>query len=57
MTHEDQLRQEIFHLGYRLHWGHDELMALAIDDRRAYVRLLIEALERETEAMREARGK
>jgi hypothetical protein len=40
----DQLRQEVFALGYHLHWSHAEAMALEIDERRAYIRLLSEVL-------------
>ncbi len=51
------MRQEIFHLAYRLHWSYTEIMGLAVDDRREFVRLLIDMLERENEAIRKASAK
>lgn len=48
------MRQEVFHLAYRLHWAYSEIMGLAIDERREFIRLLIEMLERENEAVRQA---
>jgi hypothetical protein len=53
----ENLRQEIFHLAYRLHWSYEDAMGLEIDERRAFVRLLIEMLERENEAVRRASAK
>lgn len=45
----------MFFLGYRLHWGYAEVMEMPTDERWAYVRLLMEQLEREREAVEEAR--
>jgi hypothetical protein len=44
LTGTDRLRQEVFALGYHLHWGWAEAMELEIDERRAYVRLLSDVL-------------
>lgn len=44
LTGIDGLRQEVFALGYHLHWGWSEAMGLEIDERRAYVRLLADVL-------------
>jgi hypothetical protein len=44
LTGTDRLRQEVFALGYHLHWGWAEAMGLEIDERRAYVRLLADVL-------------
>jgi hypothetical protein len=41
------LRREIFFLAYHLHWSWEELMALDTGERRAYVELLTEQIERE----------
>lgn len=41
------LRKEIFFLAYHLHWSWEEIMGLEIEERRAYVQLLIEQIERE----------
>jgi hypothetical protein len=49
------LRQEVFFLAYHLHWGHGEVMDLPTDERWAYVRLLTERLEREQQAIKEAK--
>ncbi len=48
---EDQLRQEVFYLGYHLHWPYAEIISLETDERRAYLRLLSEQIERENEAI------
>lgn len=45
------LRQEVFYLGYHLHWPYGEIMSLETDERRAYLRLLSEQIERENEAI------
>jgi hypothetical protein len=37
----------VFFLAYHLHWSWTELMDLDIAERRVYVRLLIEQIERE----------
>lgn len=51
----EQLRQEVFFLGYHLHWSHAELMDLEAGERRAYVRLLVEQIERENARIEAAR--
>lgn len=43
----EQLRREVFFLGYHLHWPFGELMDMEADERRQYVRLLIEQIEQE----------
>ncbi|WP_437594124.1 DUF6760 family protein [Sorangium sp. So ce1000] len=44
---QEELRKEIFFLAYHLHWSWNELMDLDVAERRAYVRLLVEQIERE----------
>lgn len=44
---EEELRKEVFFLAYHLHWSHSEIMDLDTLDRQAYVRLLVEQIERE----------
>lgn len=51
---EEQLRQEVFHLGYHLHWSYSEIMSLDTVERREILRMLIEAIERQNEAMERA---
>lgn len=51
---DDALRSEIFFLGYHLHWSWSELMDLDCAERRAYVRLLVEQIERENARIDEA---
>lgn len=46
----------MFFLAYHLHWGWNELMDLDTDERRAYVRLLMEQIERENERIAQARA-
>ena len=50
----DQLRKEVFALGYHLSWSHTEIMDLDIAERREYLRLLSEQIERENQAMQRA---
>ena len=50
----DQLRKEVFALGYHLSWSHTEIMDLDIVERREYLRLLSEQIERENQAMHRA---
>lgn len=52
---EDDLRKEIFFLAYHLHWAWTEIMDLDTDERRAYVKLLIEQIERENSHIESAR--
>lgn len=51
----DQLRQEVFFLGYHLHWPWSELMDMESAERRAYVALLVEQIERENARIEAAR--
>lgn len=55
MSAEQRLRKEVFYLAYHLHWGHDEVMDMAIDDRWAYVLLLNEQTEMEREEIERAK--
>ena len=52
---DDGLRQEVFFLAYHLHWAWGELMDLDTAERRAYVTLLVEQIERENQRIEEAR--
>lgn len=52
---EERIAKEVFFLAYHLHWGHDEIVDLPTDDRWAYVRLLTERLEKEQDALEQAR--
>lgn len=45
----------MFFLAYHLHWSWSELMGLESAERRAYVRLLVEQIERENAQIEEAR--
>lgn len=51
----DQLRQEVFFLGYHLHWSWSELMDMEAGERRAYVGLLVDQIERENARIDAAR--
>lgn len=53
-----RLRQEVFALGYHLHWSYSEAMGLELDERRAYVQLLTEVLaEQKAEIERSRSGR
>ncbi len=54
---EEDLRKEIFFLAYHLHWSWTEIMELDTDERRAFVRLLVEQIERENAQIASAKGK
>jgi hypothetical protein len=54
MTGHDGLRREVFVLAYHLKWSPGEILALAAGDRRAYLELLAEQLQREHDAAKEA---
>lgn len=54
MSDADALRREVFTLAYHLHWSPDAILAQPVGERRAYLRLLQEQLEREEEAMKGA---
>jgi hypothetical protein len=45
----------VFFLAYHLHWSWEELMSLESNERRAFVALLIEQIERENTRLEEAR--
>lgn len=51
----EQLRKEIFFLAYHLHWSWSELTDMPTDERRSYVGLLIEQIERENAEIEAAR--
>jgi hypothetical protein len=51
----DRLRQEVFALGYHLHWGWAEVMGLDCAERVAFVRLLQEVLGEQQQALERAR--
>jgi len=51
------LRQEVFFLAYHLHWGPGEVMDLVTAERWAYVRMLVEQLERERDHASKARAR
>jgi hypothetical protein len=46
----------VFFLAYHLHWSWSELMDLESPERRAYVRLLVEQIERENAQISQARS-
>lgn len=52
---EEGLRREVFFLAYHLHWSWSEITDLDIEERRAYVRLLVEQIERENAQIEAAR--
>jgi hypothetical protein len=45
----------VFFLAYHLHWSWSELMDLEINERRAYVQLLVEQIERENAQIESSR--
>jgi hypothetical protein len=54
LTGADQLRQEVFALGYHLHWSWSEAMGLEVDERRAYLLLLSGVLAEQQAEMERA---
>ena len=52
---QEGLRKEIFFLAYHLHWSWTEIMSLDSDERRMFVQLLIEQIERENAQIEAAR--
>ncbi len=54
---QDGLRKEVFFLAYHLHWSWQEIMDLETNERREFVRLLIEQIERENAQIEAARRK
>lgn len=51
---QEGLRQEIFFLAYHLHWSWSEIMDLATKERRSYVELLVQQIERENSQIESA---
>jgi hypothetical protein len=41
------LMQEIFSLAYYLHWSREDILSLPILERRRYLELLVDQLQRE----------
>jgi hypothetical protein len=56
MNDTDRLLREVFTLAYHLHWSPDDILALPVPERRRYLELLREQLEREAESVREEVG-
>ena len=52
----DDLRREVFFLAYHLHWSWSELMSLDTDERRGYLQLLVDQIERENAQIEAARS-
>lgn len=50
-----RLGQEIFYLAYHLHWPCSEIMGLAINERKAFVAMLVERIEADNQAFEEMR--
>lgn len=50
------LHQEMFFLAYHLHWSWSELMALDSQERRTFVGLLVEQIERENDQLAKSKG-
>lgn len=48
---EEALLQEVFLLAYKLHWSRQEILALPVPERRRYLKLLGEQLQREQETI------
>ena len=53
---EEALRKEIFFLAYHLHWSWTELMEMDTAERRAYVELLVDQIERENRQIDQSKG-
>lgn len=45
----------MFFLAYHLHWGYGDVMEMPTDERWAFVRMLVEQLEKEQEQLEKAR--
>ena len=45
----------MFFIAYHLHWSWSDIMSLETPERQAYVRLLIDQIERENAQVRDAR--
>ena len=48
--------EEIFVLAYHLHWSRDAILMLSTPERRRYLQLLEEQLQRERQAMKGAQS-
>lgn len=55
MTTEEELRREVFYLSYHLHWSHAEIVGLEVSERRAFVALLSEEIDRNNRAYEDVR--
>ena len=44
-------------MAYHLHWSWDQVMSLEIEERRAFVQLLVEQIERENAQIAAARNR
>jgi hypothetical protein len=53
---QEQLRTEVFFLGYHLHWSWSELMDMESDERRVYVEMLVNQIERENARIEASRN-
>jgi hypothetical protein len=53
---DSQLRQEVFYVAYHLHWGYDEILDLETVERRHFVRMLTEEIDRHNAALADAGG-
>ena len=51
----DDLRREVFYLAYHLHWSWESVMGLDVLERRAYIRLLAEQIQRENDEIEQLR--
>lgn len=50
MSDADRLLREVFILAYHLKWSRDEVLTLPVAERRRYLELLRDQLEREAES-------
>jgi hypothetical protein len=57
MSTSDQLLREVFTLAYHLKWSPNDVLALPVPERRYYLQLLHEQLQREHEAIDEGSGR
>jgi hypothetical protein len=52
---DSHLRQEVFYLGYHLHWAYDDILDLDTVERRHFVRMLSEEIDRQNASLEDAR--
>lgn len=52
---DSHLRQEVFYLGYHLHWAYDDILDLDTVERRHFVRMLSDEIDRQNASLEEAR--